>query len=151
MLMGNNVPALVGLIFLLIGFPLGLIFTILGITLPGMWLFIVIGGGVGGIFTLLGGAMLYFGIREGLGKIRPFEHGQATIGEVIEMYRDPTVSINGRNPWAIIYTFKVHGLTYEGKAISWKYAPQTQAEGNRVHVLYLPDDPDQNAIYPPVG
>jgi hypothetical protein len=149
-LMGNNVPALVGLIFTLVGFPLGVMFTILGIALPGMWLFIVIGGGIGGIFTLVGGALAYFGIRQGLSTIRPFVHGQPAIGEVIEIFRDRSVSINGRNPWGIIYTFKVHGRHYEGKVLSWKHAPQTQAVGNRVYVLYMPDDPDQNVIYPPV-
>jgi hypothetical protein len=149
--MANNVPALVGLIFFLIGFPLGLTFVILGIVLPGLWLFIIIGGGIGGIFTILGGFLFYIGIRQGLRKIRPFEFGLATVGEVIDMYRDTSISINGRNPWAIIYTFKVHGVPYEGKGISWKHALQTQAVGNRVHVLYLPNDPNQNVIYPPVA
>lgn len=149
MLFTNEVFPLVGLIFLLIGFPLGLIFIILGIVLPGMWVFIVGGGSVGGIFTLLGGAMLFAGIQSGLRKIRPFEHGQATVGEVVELFRDRSIQVNGRNPWRIIYTFKVHGAPYEGKVLSWQHAPQSQAVGNKIFVLYMPDDPDQNVVYPP--
>ncbi len=150
MFLTNSAITLVGLIFLLVGFPLGVVFTILGITLPGMWLFIVIGGSLGTIFTLLGVGMLYFGIKQARGKIRPYEHGQATVGEVIDIYRDYSISVNGRNPWAILYSFDVHGQPYEGKVTSWKYSPKTQAAGNKVYVLYMTDDPDQNVIYPPV-
>ncbi|MBC8333442.1 MAG: DUF3592 domain-containing protein [Anaerolineae bacterium] len=150
MLFKNAPFTLIGGIFLIIGFPIGLIFTILGFVIPGMWLFIVIGGGVGGIFTLLGGGMLYAGVQQGLDKIRPYEHGQATVGEVIEIQQDYSMSVNGRYPWAIVYIFDdARGRPYEGKAITWQHAPKTQAVGNRVYVLYLPDDPDQNALYPP--
>ncbi len=145
----NSIPSLVGGIFLLVGMPIGIVFTILGITLPGMVQFIIIGGSLGTIFTLLGGGMLYYGIQEALGKIRPFEHGQATVGEVIDIYRDHSISVNGRNPWAILYTFEALGQPYEGKVNSWKYSPKTQAVGNKVFVLYMTEDPDQNVLYPP--
>lgn len=150
MFVTNSVITLVGGIFLMVGLPIGIIFTILGVTLPGMWLFIVIGGGLGSIFTLLGGGMLYFGIQEALNKIHPYEHGQATVGEVIDIHKDYSISINGRNPWRVNYSFKVHGHPYEGKGLSWKFDPKTQAVGNKVYVLYIVDDPDQNVIYPPV-
>jgi len=149
MLVSNAVLNLVGGIFLLVGLPFAVIFPIVGIA-TGMLLFVLIGGGLGGVFTILGGGMLFFGIRDGLSKIRPFEHGLATVGEVVEMYRDHSISINGRNPMAIVYTYTVHGIEYEDQVHSWKYGKQTQAVGNRVHVLYLPDDPHQSVIYPPV-
>ena len=150
MFFSNSVLSLVGGIFLMVGLPIGIIFTILGITLPGMVLFIIIGGSLGSIFTLLGGGMVYFGIQEVLGKIRPYEHGQAAVGEVIDIYRDHSISMNGRNPWAILYSFKAHGQPYQGKELSWKFNPKTQAVGNKLYVLFMPDDPDQNVIYPPV-
>lgn len=150
MIFTNDAISLVGIIFLCVGLPLGTVFTILGVVIPGMWLFTVIGGSIGGIFTLLGGAMAYFGIQNGLQKVSTFEHGQATIGEVVDMFIDRTISVNNRNPWRIIYTFDVHGRPYHGKALSWQHAPQTQAVGNRIYVLYMPDDPEQNVIYPPV-
>ncbi len=150
MLFTNAPTTLVGSIFLMVGFPIGVVFTILGVALPGMWMFIAIGGGLGTIFTLLGGGMLYFGIHQGVSKIRPFEHGQATIGEVVDIFRDYSISVNGRNPWAVVYTFDAHGQTFEGQAITWKHNPKTQEIGNRVYVLYMIDDPEQNVIYPPV-
>lgn len=150
MLFSNTPITLVGGIFLLVGFPLGVIFTTLGFAIPEIWLFIVIGGGVGGLFTLLGGGMLYFGIQQGLGKIRPYEHGQATVGEVIAIQQDYSMSVNGRYPWAIVYIFDdARGRPYEGQAITWQHAPNTQAVGNHVFVLYMPDDPHQNVLYPP--
>jgi hypothetical protein len=149
MLFRNAPLTLIGIIFFFVGFPLGIIFTIVGL-IPGMWLMIVIGGGIGGIFTILGIGMAYFGIQQGLSKIRPFEHGHATIGEIVDVYQDSSVSVNGRYPWAVVYTYRVHGLEYEGKALSWNRATRNRAVNDRVHVLYLMDDPEQSVIYPPL-
>lgn len=150
LLLTNSVLTLVGLIFFGVGLPFAIIFPIVGLS-PGMGMMIVIGGGLGGLFTIAGGAMLYFGIRQGLRKIRPFEHGQATIGEVVDIYQDTRISINGRHPWAIVYVFRVHGIEHEGKDLSWQRSALKQSVGNRVHVLYIPDDPEESVIYPYVG
>ena len=149
MMFRNSPLTLIGIIFFFVGFPLGIIFTIVGL-IPGMWLMIVIGGGIGGLFTLLGIGMGYFGIQQGLKKIRPFEHGHATIGEIVEIYQDTSISVNGRFPWAVIYTFRFQGIEFEGKAISWNRAVQNHAVKDRVHVLYLMNDPEQSVIYPPL-
>jgi hypothetical protein len=150
MLIANSVLNLVGGIFLLVGLPFAVTFPIIGIS-TGDWLFLLIGGGLGGVFALLGGGMLYYGVQQALGKIRPLEHGKATIGEVVDMYRDTSVSVNGRNPMAIVYLFKVHGYEYEGKGQSWKYSQHNLKVGDRVHVLFMPDDPEESVIYPPIN
>ena len=146
----TNVPTnLIGAIFLLVGLPIALIFPIVGAA-TSQWLFLVLGCGLGGLFTVLGGGLLVFGIRHGISKIRPYELGQAVIGEVTDIYRDTSIIVNGRNPWQIVYEFDAGGLPYEGKALTWKNAPRTQAVGNRIFVLYMVDDPSQNVLYPPV-
>lgn len=148
LLLTDSVLTIVGGIFLLVGLPFVIVFPIIGIT-TGMWLFVVIGGGLGGLFVILGGGMLYYGILQGFVKIRPLEYGQATIGEVVEIYRDTTIRINRQHPLAIVYVYKVHGNEYEGKIRSWKYDQDDLAVGDRVHVLYMPDAPEQSVIYPP--
>ena len=149
-LLKNTPINIIGGIFALVGLPIACIFPLAGLA-SGLWMLLVIGGGLGSLFTLLGGVMLYMGIKEGLGKIHPYEQGKATVGEVTEIYRDTSVEVNGRNPWAVLYQFEAGGSVYEGKVTTWKYAPKIQSPGNRVYILYISDDPDQSVIYPPVG
>jgi len=150
MLLANSVSTIVGLIFLGVGLPFAIIFPIIGLQ-PGMTLMLVIGGGLGGLFTLMGGAMIYFGIRRGLRKIRPFEHGLATIGEIVDLYQDTRVSVNGRHPWAIVYSFQVYGFEHSGQELAWQRPSRNLTVGSQVHVLYMPDNPQENVTYPPPG
>ncbi len=140
----------IGLVFFTIGAVFACLFPVIGLA-SGLVPLLCIGGGLGGLFVVLGGGMLYSGIRTGLGKIRPYEIGRAALGEITEIYRDTSVDVNGRNPWAVRYQFEAEGQVYEGRATTWKYAPKLHQSGDRVHVLYLPDDPEQNALYPPLG
>ncbi len=146
----DNPLILIGVIFVLVGTPIACLFPVIGLA-SGVWLLLVIGGAVGTLFALLGGVMLYTGINSGMSKIIPYERGQATVGEITEIYRDTSIEVNGRNPWAVLYQFEADGSAYEGKVTTWKYAPKIQAEGNRVYILYMPDDPVQSVIYPPIN
>ncbi|MFH1634020.1 MAG: DUF3592 domain-containing protein [Chloroflexota bacterium] len=150
MMLKNTPLNIIGGIFALVGLPIACIFPLVGFA-SGLWMLLIIGGGVGALFTFLGGGMLYMGIKNGFSKIHPYEHGKATVGEVTEIYRDTSVEVNGRNPWAVLYQFEAGGIANEGKVTTWKYAPKIQAVGNCVYILYIPDDPDQSVIYPPVG
>ncbi len=147
----KNAPGnAIGLAFFLLGAMLGCILSVAGLA-TGLLPLACIGGGMGLLFVLIGGGLLFAGIRSGLGKIRPYELGRAAVGEITEIFRDTSVSVNGRSPWAVLYQFEADGVVYEGRATTWKHAPGIQAVGNRVYVLYLPDDPEQNALYPPLG
>lgn len=149
--MFRNTPVfLVGLIFTLVGAPFAIFFPIIGIS-TGLWLFVLIGGLLGGIFVILGVTMAYFGYRSVGGKVRPFQYGVATKGTVVDVHPDYSIQVNGRSPQAVVYQFEVMGQPYEGKVLSWKYASQQQAPGNVVWVLYMPDNPKESAIYPPVS
>ncbi len=147
----KNAPGnAIGLVFAVIGISLLCIFAPVGL-ISGLLPILCIGGGMGVIFALIGGGLLYTGVRNGLRKIRPYELGYAAIGEITEIYRDTSMEVNGRNPWAVRYQFEADGQLYEGKATTWKYAPNLHKSGDRVHVLYLTEDPEQNALYPPLG
>jgi len=150
-LLWKNTPVnLIGGIFALVGAGIGCLFPLIGLA-GGLWLFVLIGGFMGLIFVALGGGMLYYGLRQAYGKIRPYEQGLAAAGEITEIFRDPTVEVNGRNPWAVRYLYTVDGEQYEGRSLTWKHAPKLLSTGDRVHVLYLPEDPEQSVLYPPLG
>jgi hypothetical protein len=146
----NSPMNTIGLIFAIIGVSIGCLFPVIGLV-SGLLLFACIGGGMGLLFGGIGGAMLYSGVKTARGKLRPYEFGIAAPGEITDIYHDTTVEVNGRNPWAVQYIFEANGEAYEGKTVTWKYAPKLQKVGNYVWVLYMPDDPEQNVLYPPLG
>ena len=148
-LFSANALAIVGVVFTLVGLPFVIVFPIIGIS-TGLILFILIGGLLGGIFSLLGISFLVVSIRNVNRKLQAFRYGEATIGEVAEVYRDTSVSVNGRSPWVIVYWFEVSGEQYEGKATTWNSTAREREAGQPLHVLYLPDAPDHNTIYPPM-
>lgn len=150
LLLTQSALNLVGGIFFLVGLFILFLFPGLGLA-TGLILMVIIGGSIGGLFTLLGGIFLAIGLQAGFSKIRPFEHGVATRGEVIEIHKDYTQSINGRNPWKVVYKYTVMGHPYEGSARSYGYAVEQHEPGNIVHVLYMPENPEESTIYPPVA
>lgn len=140
---------LVGFIFTLVGAPFAVFFPIIGLAVGG-FVFPIIGCLLGGGFVVLGIALAYFGYRAAESKIRPFQYGVAAQGTVVDVHPDYSIQVNGRSPYAIIYHFEAMGQAYEGKVLSWKYAHHQQAPGNVVWVLYMPNDPTENVIYPPI-
>ncbi len=150
MLWKNSPINLIGGIFALVGVGIACLFPVIGL-FSGLWLFILIGGFMGLIFGGLGGGLLYYGLRQAYSKIRPYEHGLAVEGEILEIFRDPSIEVNGRNPWAVTYLYTVNGEPREGRTLTWKHAPKLLSAGDKVHVLYLPEDPDQSVLYPPLG
>jgi len=145
----NSPLSLIGGIFFIVGLPFTIIFPLVSFFTQ-EWLFLIMGCGLGGLFVALGAGMLLFGIRSGLNKIRPYELGQATVGEIIDIHRDYSMMVNGRNPWRIYYQFETSTTPYEGSVLTWQNAERTHKVGNRVYVLYMLENPDQNALYPPV-
>ena len=66
----------------------------------------------------------------------------------MEVSQDYTVRINHRHPWVVRYQFQVNGQSQEGQVATLnQLGPQLQA-GKPTWVLYLPSEPEWNAIYP---
>ncbi len=150
MLFKNSPLLLIGLIFSGVGLGSLCLFAVIGAA-TGMLLMVGIAGLIGLIFVLIGAPMAYAGWKGALDKIRPYENGVHALGEISEIFRDVSVTVNGRNPWAVTYLYTVDGQTLEGRVTTWKYAPKMLKTGYHVHVLYLPEDPQQSVIYPPLG
>lgn len=145
----KNPLLLVGVIFAGVGLPFFFIFPTIGIV-SGELLFLLIGGLLGAIFSVLGLGMARFGWKGMQEKWQAYQFGDATTGKVVEVYRDTSVRVNGRSPWAIVYEFVVNGRIYEGTEQSWQYSARQRKPGQPLHVLYMSNDPEQNTIYPPV-
>ncbi len=149
LMFSGNPLGLVGGIFFAVGLLLGVIFPTIGIA-TGLWLMLLIGGFLALIFTTLGGTMLYVVYQAGMNKVRPYKDGVAVLGEVGNVYKNPLVNVNGRNPYTVEYLFRADGRPFEGQMDTWSSAVIDLEKGQPLHVLYLPEDPLQNVIYPPL-
>lgn len=140
---------LFGTIFAAVGGGLAILFAVLGAAL-GMWLFVFLGGTLGGLFFLAGLAVLAYGRRSRSRRLRALVEGVAAPGQVVDVYVDQSVQVNGRSPWRVVYTFSAGGVQYEGGAHT--FTPDEEYEpGVPVYVVYVADDPGQNSLYPPLA
>jgi hypothetical protein len=146
----RNVMFIVGAAFAAIGGTLGLVFTGVGAGTGDLG-FLGIGLGVLVTFGGLGSFAARFALRSATNKINALERGRAILGKVTNVYYDTSVKINGRSPWAIEYSFEVEGHGFQGKVQSWDGMAADRKPGQPVHVVYIEQEPDQNAIYPPVA
>jgi hypothetical protein len=136
----RNVLVLIGVIFS----PIGLLFTVIGALalLPMLVL--------GLIFLILGLIMFRVGWKKASAVVNALVNGRAIEGRITDVYYDTSVAINNRSPWAIVYSFEVDGVSYQGKAQTWDPGARERKPGQPIHVLYLPEDPETNTIYPPI-
>ncbi len=114
------ITAFVGIPFLL----LGLLFL-----LPGLW---VLKGRYGELQNV----------------VEVLRNGMAETGLITETTENYSVTINGRNPWIIRYQFQAAGQNQEGKVTTLNQPGPNLQAGKNVQILYLPDAPEWNSIYP---
>lgn len=139
-------------------FVAGTVFTILGVTFSCVGLLMLVAIVtlfIGILFTLLGFAFLAGGVaaliwryQQARKTVRVLQVGQAVRGEVISVEPNYNVRVNGRNPWLVVYRFSAHGRPYQGQVSTLNPVGHLFRAGNPVYVLYLPDTPEHNAIYP---
>jgi len=110
---------------------------------------------VGIPFLILG--ILFLGAAFGVGRwrylearavVRVLQVGRATEGRITQTEVNPNVAINGRNPWAIRYTFQAGGRTMEGEASTLNLPGSSLQPGRRAWILYLTETPERNTLYP---
>lgn len=132
--------ALLGIIFLPLGF---------GLTLGVITAFV-------GIPFLLIGAVIFFGgigvlawrYTEANKIVEVIRSGEAVLGQINDLQLNPSVTINGRNPWVISYRFNANGQAYDGKMTTLNPPARYLQPGRAVSILYLATDPRYSAIYP---
>ena len=137
---GFMVVALVGGIFACTGVPL-----VIGVVTAFVGLPFAL---LGGAMFLGGAAVIYWRYDVQRQIVEVLRNGQPTQGRIAATEVNAAVQVNGRNPWNITYAFNVGGQDYQGRVTTLNYpGPQLQP-GQPAIVLYMPNAPEHNALYP---
>ncbi len=103
-----------------------------------------------GILGLIGIPILIWRYRLAQQTLNVLRLGEPVLGSIVDIHENVAVEVNGRHPWTITYGFQVDGEEYEGKTTTLRPVGFTHQAAQPMYVLYLPDDPTQNTVYPPV-
>jgi hypothetical protein len=133
-----GVFALIGAIFTLIGIPL--ILVVVGFAFVPLGL-LFLGAGV---------PILIWRYNLAQQTLNVLRLGEPVMGSIVDIHENVAVEVNGRHPWTITYGFAVDGEEYEGQTTTLRPVGFTHQVAQPMYVLYLPDDPTQNTVYPPV-
>lgn len=136
----RNILACIGGLFFLIGSFIFLVFLLLGL---------LIGTPLPLLFMILGFVMLWIARRHAARTLKAFKRGTAVEGKVVSVAQDQSQTLNGAHPWKLIYHFPVGAQLHEGNVVSWDSTITARSAGQPLWVLYLPEDPGQNTLYPP--
>lgn len=132
--------ALMGGIFFFVGsmLTLGIVTAVVGIP------FALLGfvAGAGGL------ALLHNRYNAMQKLVNVLRYGQPTRGRIVSTEANISVTINGRNPWNIAYQFQVNGREYTGKVSTLNVPGPELQPGRPATILYLPESPEVNALYP---
>lgn len=146
-LMFTDGSAVVSLVFTI----LGAVFTLVGFVTT----IAIITAFIGLPFLLLGVALLIGGLammRSRLAKAREtvevLKVGESTEGQITGLEENYNVRINGRNPWTIRYMFQAGGQNYTGQVNTLNMPGPLLQPGQPTWVLYLPNTPEKNVLYP---
>jgi hypothetical protein len=131
---------LLGMIFTLVGavLTLGIITAFVGIPFAGLGL-LFLGGGV---------AVTGWRYQEAQKQVQVLRAGEAVEGQIVQVEENLYVRVNRRHPWVIRYQFCVAGQNYEGQVNTLNLPSPSLQPGHRACVLYLPQAPGQNVLYP---
>ena len=139
-----------GIVALVLGL-LGIIFSLLGAGLT----FFVVTAFVGIPFLLIGLIFLVVAAGIGMGTyhharqvVNVLRIGEVTQGQILNVRENYSVRVNGQRPWVIRYQFQVNGQDFEGNVSTLNQIGANLQPGNTVYILYMPNDPHLNSIYP---
>lgn len=120
------------------GLTLGIITAFVGVPFLGMGL-LFLGGGL---------AAGYWRYQIAERSVQVLKSGLAKEGQITGLEPNYSVRINGRTPWTIRYEFSLDGKLYAGATSTLNDPRYSLEPGGRAVILYLPDQPDVNQIYP---
>jgi len=146
-LLGSDGWAIAALVFVL----LGAIFTLVGValTLGVVTAFVGIPLAVLGLLFLGGGATLAFWrYQEAQKVVGVLRVGEVVEGQITQVEENLHVLVNGRNPWVIRYEYRLGGQTYKGQVNTLNPPGAALQPGQRAYILYLPQQPERNVLYP---
>lgn len=121
-----------------IHFIIGIIFTV-----PFFWTV---------IFPIIGILLMRHGLKTAKQKIEALEKGVKAEGVLVDIYKDTTQTVNGRHPWRLDYEFttKRGDIISAKKTGAWNNNNRFRNPNDKLWVVYLPENPEISAIWPPV-
>jgi len=93
-----------------------------------------------------------YGLKNANNKLAALENGIKAEGILTDIYKDISQTVNGRHPWKLEYEF----TTQSGKIISakktgaWNTNNRYRKPNDKLWVVYLHNNPEISAIWPPV-
>ncbi len=146
-LLSSDGGAIVALVFLILGF----VFTSLGgglilgrVTAPVGIVF----GTIGPLFLIVALGLGFWRYSRARRTVKVLREGQATEGRILDVRQNYHVRVNNRYPWVVRYTFQAEGRTLEGQVSTLNTPGPSLQAGKKASILYLPNSPENNALYP---
>jgi hypothetical protein len=139
--------AIAALVFDLLGFIFSVVGAVLTIAIITAFLgipFFLLGLG----FLIAGVFLFIWRYQKSQKVVSVLRIGQAKRGKITGLEQNYHVRINGRYPWVIRYQFQADGQDYEGDVSVMNQPGEAYQAGNEVWVMYLPEEPQWNSIYP---
>ncbi|XDD46624.1 hypothetical protein AB3N60_00600 [Leptospira sp. WS39.C2] len=122
----------------------GNVMTLIGIifTIPFFWTI---------LFPIIGIFCWRRGNKTANDELLPLEQGKATVGEIIDIRKDFTQSLNGQSPTVVEFKFEVGGNEMIGNVGNiYDSVHLTKKVGDKLWVVYMPNDPEKSSVWPPL-
>ena len=119
-------------------------YTLIGIifTIPFFWTV---------IFPIIGIILWRKGIREANAELVPLEHGAHTEGVITDVSKDFTKKISGVHPKVLTFVFESGGKKHVGTVPNlMDPTVHRKRAGDKIWVVYLPDNPSVSSVWPPM-
>lgn len=100
------------------------------------------------VFVLPGLVIVALSVRRARRRLEVLRDGTAITGSIESVRPNVNVRINGKNPWLLSYLFEVDGRRFGGSLSTMEDDVAKFKAGQRVHVVFLPAEPDRNDLWP---
>jgi hypothetical protein len=130
---------------------LGAIFALLGAALTAAIITAFVGLPflvLGLAFLAGGGAVMNSRFQSARQIVAVLRTGQPATGQISSVEENFNVRINNQHPWTITYAFRVQDQEYQGSVNTLNLPGPELQPGRAACVLYLPEAPQHNSLYP---
>jgi len=103
------------------------------------------------ILPVLGVVLWIYGLKRAKRKMSPHETGETVRGRLLNVTRDTAVQKKGRHPWRMAVAYDTPKGEYVGEVEVWDPAQAARKPGDPLWVLYVKEEPDLFALWPPLG
>ena len=119
----------------------------------------LVSGNGGGIFFALfplihlvvGLVLLLIPLRNRARRQRIYRHGEVTMARIDAVGYDRSLTVNGENPYEVVWTFDIDGHRYHDKRSTFSTDAQRFRPGDPIWIIYDPFDPEESVEWPPIS